>query len=79
MSAEGVATSDQKIDVPDPRPEDSSTTKAELIARKVEAADGDDDQQPPAKKPRSDDGGPTNNVNGHRKGYAAVKPESVFL
>ena len=78
MNAEGLAISDQKIDIPDPRPEDSATTKAELIVRKLEAADGDDDQQPPAKKVKSDAGDPASNVNGHRKGIALVKPESVF-
>ena len=87
MGAEDIAISDQKIDdrhqkieaIPDPRPEDSATTKAELISRKLEIADGDDNQQPPAKKSKGDASGSSNHVDGRRKRIAVVKPESVIL
>ena len=75
--ASAVESNGQEIQssVPEPRPEDTATTKAELIERKIKEEHGKNER--PSKRPRSDDRDVSEDTNGRRKGIAMIKPEFV--
>ena len=75
--ASAIEANGQEIhsSVPNPRPEDTATTKAELIERRTQEEHSEDER--PSKRSRSDDRDASKETNGRRKGIAIIKPEFV--
>ena len=74
--ADGALQGQTNSDVPEPKPEDSTVTKAELLERRLDNAENDLNNDRPLKKPRLESDLIQGQVTKERiKGVAPIKPE----